>query len=75
MDPYPDADRDPDILVTDLQDANKKLNKKKGFCLLHFAGTFTSFSKIKSHKAVGIKVFLLFLLGDRRIRIRIHTSV
>ncbi len=26
------------------------------------------------HIAVGIKVFLTFLLGDRRIRIRIHTS-
>ncbi len=32
----------------------------------------------RSHKAVGIKVFLPFLLGERRIqiriRIRIHTS-
>jgi hypothetical protein len=43
-------------------------------CLLLFEGTFTSFSKIKSqkgsHKAERSKVFLLFLLGDRRIRIQ-----
>jgi hypothetical protein len=37
---------------------------------------FTSFFKDKkskrSHKKVGIKVFLLFFLADRKIRIRIH---
>jgi hypothetical protein len=47
---------DPAIFVIDLQDANKH------FCLLLFEGTFTSFFKDKkskrSHKAVGIKVFL-----------------
>jgi hypothetical protein len=54
---------DPDlpIFVIDLQDANKKLIKKK-FCLLLFEGTFISFFKDKkskrSHKTVGIKVFL-----------------
>jgi hypothetical protein len=50
------------IRIPDLQDANKKLIKKKFFCLLLFEGTFTSFFKDKkskiSHKAVGIKVFL-----------------
>ena len=56
---------DPDlaIFVTDLQDANKKLIfLKEFFCLLLFEGTFTLFLKDKkskrSHKTVGIKVFL-----------------
>ncbi len=47
------------------------------FCLLLFEGTFTSFLKIKSPKKsqnMGIKVFSLVLLDDRRIRIRVHTS-
>ncbi len=56
----------------------QKTNKKKFFCLLLFVGPFTSFFKDKksniSHKTIGIKVFLLFLLDDRRIRIRIRTS-
>jgi hypothetical protein len=63
MDPDPDADPDPAIFLTDLQDANKKLIfYLKVFCLLLLEGAHTSFSKIKSqkrsHKAVGIKVFL-----------------
>ncbi len=66
----PDADPDPSIFIIDLQDANKKLIFLKKF----FA--FTSFFKGKkskrSHKTVEIKVFLPFLLNDRRIRI--HTS-
>jgi hypothetical protein len=55
---------DPAILVNDRRDANKKLFSKKFLCLLLFDGAFTSFSKIKSkrsHKAVGIKVFLTIL--------------
>ncbi len=72
IDPYPD----PAIFVIDLQqDANKKTNLKF-FCWLVFEGIFTSFFNDKeskrSHKAVGIKVFLTIFLGDRRIRI--HTS-
>jgi hypothetical protein len=31
-DPDPDADPDPAIFIIDLQDANKKLIKKKFFC-------------------------------------------
>ena len=54
----------------------KQIFKKKLFCLLLFEGIFTWFFKDKkskrSRKGVGIKVFLLFLLGDRRIWI--HTS-
>jgi hypothetical protein len=46
-------DPDPAIFVIDLQDTNKKLIKKKFFCLLLFEGTFTS---------VEIKLFLLLLL-------------
>jgi hypothetical protein len=52
MDPDSDADPEPAIFVTDLQDANKKLIFLKVFCLLLFKGTFTSFSKIKSQKKV-----------------------
>jgi hypothetical protein len=64
------------IFVTDLQNSFKK----KFFCLLLTEGTvhFHNFSKIKSQKAVkktvGIRFFLLFLIDDRRIRIRIRTS-
>ena len=76
MDPDADADPDPAIFFIELQDANEKLILKKYFCLLLFEGTFTSFFKDKmskrSHNAVGFKVFLQFLLGDRRIWI--HTS-
>jgi hypothetical protein len=44
-------DPDPALFVIDFQDANKKLIKKKFFCLLLFEGPFkTSFSKIKSQK-------------------------
>ena len=82
MDPDPDADPDPDIFVIDPQDGNKKQIKKKGFLLITFWWyTYIIFNDKKSqipHTAVGIQVFLLFLLGDRRIQIRswirIHTS-
>jgi hypothetical protein len=47
-----DPDPDPAIFVTDLQDANKKLIKKKFFCLLLFEGTFPLFFKDKSQKEV-----------------------
>jgi hypothetical protein len=67
-------DPDPAIFVIDLQDANKKQFFLKLLCVLLFEGTFMSFFKDKkstrSHKTVGIKVFLTFLLGDGRIRIR-----
>jgi hypothetical protein len=43
MVPDTDADQDPAIFVSDLQDVNKSC------CLLLFEGNFTSFSKIKSH--------------------------
>jgi hypothetical protein len=62
VDPDPDSDPDPASFVIDLQDANKKLIKKKNFYLLRFEGTFTSLFKDKkskrSHKTVGTKVFL-----------------
>jgi hypothetical protein len=68
-------DPDPAFSVIDLQDANKKLIfLKKFFFLLLFEDTFTSFFKDKkskrSHKILSIKVFLLLLLDDRRIRIQ-----
>jgi hypothetical protein len=59
------------ISVIDRQDASKKLIEKFFFCLILFEDTFTSFFKDKksqsSHKTVRIKVFLLFLLDDRRM--------
>jgi hypothetical protein len=36
MDPEPEADPDPSIFIIDLQDANKKLNKKKVFLHITF---------------------------------------
>jgi hypothetical protein len=62
-DPEPDADPDPSIFIIDLQDANKKLTKKRFFCILLFAGTFTAFftgkKSKRSHKTVvEIKDFL-----------------
>jgi hypothetical protein len=67
-------DPDPAIFVIDPFKMPKKSKLLKVFCL--FEGTFTSLFKDKkskrSHKTVGIKVLLtvLFLLDDRRIRIR-----
>jgi hypothetical protein len=70
----PDADPDPAVFIIDLQDANKKQNLKKFICTLLFEGTFTKFFKEKkstrSHKTVGSRIVLLFLLYDRRIRIQ-----
>ncbi len=43
-----DPDADPSIFIIDLQDANKKLICFNKFsCIIHFKGTFTSFSKVK----------------------------
>ena len=61
-----DPDPDPAIFVTDLQETKKKLFLSE-ICLLMlisvlFEGTFISFFRDKkskrSHKIVGIKVFL-----------------
>jgi hypothetical protein len=49
----PDADPDPAIFVIDLQDANKKLFKKKSFSAYYFLNVHLHhFSKIKSPKEV-----------------------
>ncbi len=63
------------FFVIDLQDANEKIIFFLSFLSLFlFEGIFTSFFKDKkstrSHKPVGIKVCLLFLLDDRRTRIQ-----
>jgi hypothetical protein len=73
-----DPDPDPAIYVIDLQDANKKLIFLKQFSVYYFLKSHIHhFSKIKSSKEVSKqqeeRFFLLFLLADRRIRIRIHT--
>jgi hypothetical protein len=59
-----DPDPDPDPAIFLHQDANKKHFSffLKFFCLLLFEGTFTSFfidkKSKRSHRTVGIKVFL-----------------
>jgi hypothetical protein len=62
----PDSDLDPAIFVIDLEDTNKKL-VYTNFCSLLFEGTFTSFFKDKkskrSHKTVGIQVFLTIFVS------------
>ncbi len=63
-----DPDPDPTIFVIDLHGANIKLIFCfKFFCLLLFEGTFSSFFKGKkskrSHKTVGIEVFLPIFAG------------
>ncbi len=55
MDPDPDADPDPSIFITDLQDANKKLIKKKSFPVYYF---FKIKKPKRCHKTLEIKVFL-----------------
>jgi hypothetical protein len=47
MDPAPDADPDPAIFVSDLQDINKKF-----FAYYFLKVHLNHFSKIKSHKEV-----------------------
>ncbi len=46
----PESDPDPVIFVIDLQDANKKLIKKKSFCAYYFLKLHSSFSKDKKSK-------------------------
>jgi hypothetical protein len=76
MDPDPDADQDPVIFVSDLQDVDKKLIFSPSFFAYYFLKVHLHhFSKIKSHEEVTKQkestFFLLFLLDDGRIRIRI----
>jgi hypothetical protein len=59
----PDSDPDPAIFVIDLQDANKKLIFKKSFSAcyflkVHFQHFLKDIKSKRSHKTVGIKVFL-----------------
>ncbi len=74
MDPDPDADPGPSIFITDLQVANKNIIFKKSSSAYYFLKVLLhDFSKVKrkkvkSHKTVEIKVFLLFLSYDRRIK-------
>ncbi len=73
----PDNGPDPSISSLTYKMQQKTNLKKSFFCILLFEGTYTSFSKYKkskrSHNTVGIRFFLiLFLLNDRRIRIRIY---
>jgi hypothetical protein len=62
MNPDPDANADPAIFTIDLQDANKKLIKKKFSAYYFLKVHLCHFSKTKkskrSHKTVEIKAFL-----------------
>ncbi len=78
-DPDPDADPNPSIFIFDLQDANKKISLWKSFSAFYFLKVLLHHcSKLRSQKEVTkqqkSKFFLLFLLNDRRIRIRIHKT-
>ncbi len=58
----------------------QKINLKKSFLHITFLNsTFTSFftgkKSKRGHKTVEIKVFLIILLNDRRIRIRSRGSI
>ncbi len=70
-------DPDPAIFITGLQDINKTIISKF-FCLLLLKLHSFIFSKIKIHKEVTkqfeSRFFSLFLLDDKRDRIRIRTS-
>jgi hypothetical protein len=63
-------DSDPAIFIVDLQDANKN------YFFLSFSAYYFlmvqvhNFSETKSHKIVGIKVFLAIYADDKSIRIR-----
>ncbi len=64
-------DPDPAIFVIDLQEANKKLVFLRITFWRYILYHFSKMKKSKrSHKTGVIKVFLLFLLDDRRIRSR-----
>ncbi len=64
MDPDSDPDPDPAIFVIDLHNANKKQNFLKSVFAYYFLKVLYSYfifkdkKSYRSHKAVGIKVFL-----------------
>ncbi len=78
MDPDPDAD--PAIFIIDLPKMPTKNLLQKIFFLLITSWRYLNIifkdkkKSKRSHKAEGINVFLTFLLGERRIQSRIHTS-
>jgi hypothetical protein len=57
-------DPDPAIFAIDLQDANKKLIKKKSFSAYYFLKVnlhhFAKIKRLKEVKTVGINVFFTF---------------
>jgi hypothetical protein len=76
---HPDPAPGPVIFVIDLQDANKKQFFFFKFSVFYFLNVHLHhFSRIKRHtkitKQLESRIFLLFLLDDGRIRIRIRTS-
>jgi hypothetical protein len=75
----PDADPDPFMFIIDLQDANKKLFFLSFPAYYFLKVLLHHFSKIKSQKEVSkqqkSRFSLLYLLNDRRIRIRIQSRI
>jgi hypothetical protein len=69
----PDPDPDPAIFFIALQDANQNIFLKNSFLLITFRRYIYIIFKDKKSKEVTkqkeSRFFLLFLLGDRRIRI------
>jgi hypothetical protein len=76
LDPDPDSDSNPAIFVSDLQDFNKKFFYLSVFAFyflkvhLHHIIKIKNFKSLKITKQLESVFFLLFLLDDRRIRIR-----
>jgi hypothetical protein len=76
-------DPDPAIFVSDLQDVNKKIIYLSFFAYYFLKVHLHYFSKTKSHKTVGINVFLTTIywldpdpnVPDEKSRIRIRKSV
>jgi hypothetical protein len=64
-----DPDPDPAIFVIDLQDVNKKTNKKSfsAYYFLKIHSFFKDKKSKRSYKTVRINVFLTILLDNRRM--------
>jgi hypothetical protein len=79
MDADPASDLAPAIFVIDLQEANKKQFFPIFSAYYVLKVHLHHFSKIKRHKEVTkqqeSRFFLLFLLDDRRIRIRFRIRI
>jgi hypothetical protein len=76
MDPDPDLDPDPGPALFGSEDANKKYFFLSFLFIHTFPSVFKDKKSLKRQKTVEItgKVFLYFLLVERRIRVRMRTN-